>query len=127
MFHRLYCHLETEEYVLFVNAGCEAPHEVDSGMKFVGDTYYEGGNAFRTNEPITEAGDCPFIYQYARLGNVCYRFNDLPPGDYFVDLHFTEIVNTSGPKGMRVFNVYVQEEKASVQAKILACFLFSIC
>ncbi|KAB1211060.1 Kinesin-4 [Morella rubra] len=95
----------TEEYVLFVNAGCEAPHEVDSGMKFVGDTFYEGGNAFRTNEPITEAGDCPFIYQYARLGNVCYRFNDLPPGDYFVDLHFTEIVNTSGPKGMRVFNV----------------------
>jgi kinesin family protein C2/C3 len=98
---------------MFVNAGGEAPNEVDSITKFVGDTYYEGGDVLRTNEPITEAGDCPFIYQSARLGNFCYRFNDLPPGNYLVDLHFVEIINTNGPKGMRVFNVYIQEEKAS--------------
>ncbi|XP_062145480.1 kinesin-like protein KIN-14R [Alnus glutinosa] len=101
----------TEECVMFVNAGGEAPNEVDSITKFVGDTYYEGGDVLRTNEPITEAGDCPFIYQSARLGNFCYRFNDLPPGNYLVDLHFVEIINTNGPKGMRVFNVYIQEEK----------------
>lgn len=98
---------------MFVNAGGEAPNEVDSSTKFVGDKYYDGGTDLRTNESITEAGDCPFIYQSARLGNFCYRFNDLSPGDYFVDLHFAEIINTNGPKGMRVFNVYIQEEKAS--------------
>ncbi|XP_023887362.2 kinesin-like protein KIN-14R [Quercus suber] len=101
----------TEECVMFVNAGGEAPNEVDSSMKILGDTYYDGGHGLRTNEPITEAGDCPFIYQSARLGNFCYRFTDLPPGDYFIDLHFAEIINTNGPKGMRVFNVYIQEEK----------------
>ncbi|GMY12069.1 kinesin-like protein KIN-14R [Fagus crenata] len=101
----------TDEYVMFVNAGGEAPNEVDSSMKFLGDTYYEGGHGFRTNEPIAEAGDCPFIYQSARLGNFCYCFTDLPPGDYFIDLHFAEIISTNGPKGMRVFNVYIQEEK----------------
>ena len=109
----LHCLLEPEECVMFVNAGGEAPNEVDSSMKILGDTYYDGGHGLRTNEPITEAGDCPFIYQSARLGNFCYRFTDLPPGDYFIDLHFAEIINTNGPKGMRVFNVYIQEEKAS--------------
>ncbi|KAK2656623.1 hypothetical protein Ddye_009675 [Dipteronia dyeriana] len=101
----------TDEYVLFVNAGGEASDEVDSRMKFLGDTYFEGGSVLRTNEPISEAGDYSFIYQSARLGNFCYRFNHLPPGAYVVDLHFAEIINTNGPKGMRVFNVFLQEEK----------------
>ncbi|KAK3211129.1 hypothetical protein Dsin_015835 [Dipteronia sinensis] len=101
----------TDEYVLFVNAGGEASDEVDSRMKFLGDTYFEGGSVLRTNEPISEAGDYSFIYQSARLGNFCYRFNRLPPGAYVVDLHFAEIINTNGPKGMRVFNVFLQEEK----------------
>jgi len=48
---------------MFVNAGGEAPNEVDSITKFVGDTYYEGGDVLRTNEPITEAGDCPLSFQ----------------------------------------------------------------
>ncbi|KAL5755256.1 hypothetical protein ACOSP7_023476 [Xanthoceras sorbifolium] len=101
----------TDEYVVFVNAGGEASDEVDSSMKFLGDTYYDGGNVMRTNEHITEAGDYPFIYQSARLGNFCYRFNHLSPGEYVVDLHFAEIINTNGPKGMRVFNVFLQEEQ----------------
>lgn len=105
--------LEPGEFVLFVNAGGEASDEVDCSMKFLGDTYFEGGNVLRTNEHICDAGDYPFIYQSARFGNFCYRFNDIPPGHYYVDLHFAEIINTNGPKGMRVFNVFVQEEKAS--------------
>ncbi|GAY38819.1 hypothetical protein CUMW_039610 [Citrus unshiu] len=107
-FIRSYC---TGEFVLFVNAGGEASDEVDCSMKFLGDTYFEGGNVLRTNEHICDAGDYPFIYQSARFGNFCYRFNDIPPGHYYVDLHFAEIINTNGPKGMRVFNVFVQEEK----------------
>ncbi|KAF5454378.1 hypothetical protein F2P56_024049 [Juglans regia] len=110
----------TEECVLFINAGGEAANEVDSSTKFVGDTHYEGGNVFRTNESITEGGDFPFIYQSARLGNFSYHFNDLPPGDYFVDLHFAEIINTNGPKGMRVFNIYVQEEKVLSELDIFS-------
>lgn len=107
-FIRSYC---TDEFVVFVNAGGEASDEVDCSMKFLGDTYFEGGNVLRTNEQISDAGDYPFIYQSARFGNFFYRFNDIPPGDYSVDLHFAEIVNTNGPKGIRVFNVFVQEEK----------------
>ncbi|KAJ9177490.1 hypothetical protein P3X46_012706 [Hevea brasiliensis] len=100
-----------DEIVMFVNAGDEAAIEADSSVKFLGDTNFEGGNVLRTNELINEAGDYPFIYQSARLGNFCYRFDNLPSGGYFVDLHFAEIINTNGPKGMRVFNVFIQEEK----------------
>ncbi|KAE8704075.1 Kinesin-like protein KIFC3 [Hibiscus syriacus] len=109
----------TDEIVMFINAGGEALYEADSSMKLLGDTYFEGGNVMQTNEPITEAGDCPSIYWSARIGSFWYRFNNLPPGDYFVDLHFAEIINTNGPKGMRIFNVYVQEEKASYISKSL--------
>lgn len=120
---------EADDYVMFVNAGGEALNGADSSIKFLGDTFYEGGNVLRTNEHITDAGDYPFIYQSARLGNFRYRFNNLPPGDYYIDLHFTEIINTNGPKGMRVFNVFIQEEKASLikQYKHSICFLFFVC
>ncbi|KAJ9670289.1 hypothetical protein PVL29_026684 [Vitis rotundifolia] len=100
-----------EEVVIFVNAGDETSREADSNMKFLADTFFQGGDVLRTEECIIEGGDCPFIYQSARLGNFSYRFENLHPGDYFVDLHFVEIINTDGPKGMRVFNVFVQEEK----------------
>ncbi|XP_022751140.1 kinesin-like protein KIN-14R isoform X1 [Durio zibethinus] len=101
----------TDEIVMFINAGGEALNEADSSMKFLADSYFDGGSVMWTNEHITEAGDYPIIYRSARLGSFCYRFNNLPPGNYFIDLHFAEIINTSGPKGMRVFNVYMQEEK----------------
>ncbi|OMO72976.1 hypothetical protein COLO4_27381 [Corchorus olitorius] len=101
----------TEGIMMFINAGGKALDEADSSMKFLEDSYFEGGHVMQTNEHIAEAGDCPFIYQSARIGNFSYRFNNLPPGDYIVDLQFAEIINTNGPKGMRVFNVYMQEEK----------------
>ncbi|PON40942.1 Kinesin-like protein [Parasponia andersonii] len=95
----------TAEYVMFVNVGGDAEYDADSGIKFLRDTCYEGGNVLRTNEQIPDAGDFPFIYRSARLGDFCYRFYDLSPGEYYVDLHFNEIINTNGPKGMRLFNV----------------------
>ncbi|XP_059644265.1 kinesin-like protein KIN-14R [Cornus florida] len=101
----------TEEVLLFVNAGGVTSMEVESNMTFMADNFFHGGDVFQTEEHITEGGDFPFIYQSARLGNFDYRFNNLPPGKYYVDLHFVEIINTYGPKGMRVFNVYMQDEK----------------
>ncbi|XP_057492870.1 kinesin-like protein KIN-14R [Actinidia eriantha] len=101
----------TEEVVLFVNAGGEASNEADSSMSFMADSFFQGGDIFRTEEHITEGGDYAFIYQSARLGNFCYRFENLPPGEYYIDLHFVEIINTYGPKGMRVFNIFMQDEK----------------
>ncbi|GMI94118.1 MALECTIN DOMAIN KINESIN 2 [Hibiscus trionum] len=110
----------TDEIVMFINAGGEALNEADSNMKFLEDSYFDGGSVIRTNEHITEAGDYPFIYRSARFGNFQYRLNNLLPGNYFIDLHFAEIINTSGPKGMRVFNVYMQEEKILSDVDIFA-------
>ncbi|GAA0168157.1 microtubule binding motor protein [Lithospermum erythrorhizon] len=97
--------------VLFINAGAEASAGPDPSISLVSDKYFEGGDIFQTEEIIAEGGDCPYIYQSARLGNFSYRIGDLPPGDYVVDLHFAEIINICGPKGMRVFNVFIQDEK----------------
>ncbi|OIV93026.1 hypothetical protein TanjilG_20688 [Lupinus angustifolius] len=108
------------EYFMFVNAGGEAFNEADDGITFLNDTFFDSGNVFRTDEQIVGAGDYPFIYQSARLGSFCYRIDSLPPGNYVVDLHFVEIINTNGPKGMRVFNVYIQEEKVLSELDIFA-------
>lgn len=102
-----------EDYIIFINAGSEAPNQEDSILKFQGDTFYSGGDVLSTNECIIDCGDYPFIYESARFGNFSYSFNNIQPGEYFVDLHFVEIIFTNGPKGMRVFNVFIQEEKAS--------------
>ncbi|XP_047323551.1 kinesin-like protein KIN-14R [Impatiens glandulifera] len=101
----------TEDMVMFIIAGGVIPAEVDSSMKFIDDSYYEGGDVFQTDEPITDAGDFSFLYQSARIGDFSYHFKNVTPGDYYVDLHFIEIINTYGPKGMRVFNVFMQDEK----------------
>ncbi|KAH7853662.1 hypothetical protein Vadar_005215 [Vaccinium darrowii] len=92
------------------NSGGEALVDTTT---FMADTFFQGGDAFQNDEHIVESGDHAFIYQSARLGNFCYRVDNIPPGDYYVDLHIVEIINTYGPKGMRVFNLFMQEEKAS--------------
>ncbi|KAM7276450.1 hypothetical protein ACFE04_018316 [Oxalis oulophora] len=109
-----------DEVVMFVNAGGEALNQDTSTVKISGDACFEGGSVLRTNELITDPGDYPFIYQSARFGNFCYRLCDLPPGNYFVDLHFAEIINTHGPTGIRVFDVYMQEEKVLSEFDIFA-------
>lgn len=105
--------LQLEEIVLFVNAGSKESIEPDFGISFRGDKFFEGGDTFQTEELISSGGDYPFIYQSARLGDFCYRIDGLSPGDYFLDLHFVELINIDGPKGMRVFNVFVKDEMAS--------------
>ncbi|KAI8018294.1 Kinesin-like protein KIN-14R [Camellia lanceoleosa] len=100
-----------EEVLMFVNAGGDAAIEADSTIRFMADTCFQGGDIFQTDEHITGGGDYAFIYRSARLGNFCYRFDNFPPGEYYVDLHFVEIIKTCGPKGMRVFNVFMQDEK----------------
>ena len=116
--------------MLFLNSGAQASVEIDSSMKFLADYYFQGGNIFQTEEYITEGGDCPFIYRSARLGNCSYVIDNLPPGDYCIDLHFVEIINVFGPKGMRTFNVFMQEEKASslsmrIWSDVFSCSLFA--
>ncbi|XP_042506668.1 kinesin-like protein KIN-14R isoform X2 [Macadamia integrifolia] len=106
-FERVNC----TDFVMSVNAGGETLREEDANKIFMSDICFQGGEVLRTEESIIDGGDFPSIYQSARFGNFSYRFDNLPPGDYFVDLHFAEIINTGGPKGMRTFNVYVQEEK----------------
>ncbi|KAL9160716.1 hypothetical protein ABFS82_08G218700 [Erythranthe guttata] len=101
----------SDEIVLFVNAGANTSKELDSGIKILEDDFFEGGDTFQTEEFISNGGDCSFIYQSARLGSFSYSIKNLPPGDYYLDLHFVEIININGPKGMRVFNVFMQDEK----------------
>lgn len=98
--------------MIFVNSGGEALENEDSNFHVKPDIFFQGGDVLRTDEPVIDGGNFPSIYQSARFGNFCYQFENLSPGDYFVDLHFAEIVNTNGPKGMRVFDVFIQEEKA---------------
>ncbi|KAA8528377.1 hypothetical protein F0562_035732 [Nyssa sinensis] len=111
----------TENIVTFVNAGGEAVEEVgDSSMLIMPDIAFQGGDVLRTDESIIHGGDFVPLYQSARFGNFCYWFHSLSTGDYFVDLHFAEIINTNGPKGMRVFDVYMQEEKVVSELDIYA-------
>uniref|UniRef100_A0A0D3FCX9 Kinesin motor domain-containing protein n=1 Tax=Oryza barthii TaxID=65489 RepID=A0A0D3FCX9_9ORYZ len=51
-----------------------------------------GGDAIETSEDIVEGGDYPSLYHSARYGNFSYKIDGLAPGDYFLDLHFAEII-----------------------------------
>lgn len=103
-----------ENIVKFVNAGGENMNGLGNSANFItSDTSFVGGDVLRTEERISDDGDLGPLYQSARFGNFCYQFDNLPAGDYLIDLHFAEIINTNGPKGMRVFDVFMQEEKAS--------------
>lgn len=110
---------------MLVNAGGGTTMEADTSV-FKPDMCYEGGNVFKTEANITDGGDYPSIYQSARCGNFSYKFKGLLPGDYFVDLHFVEIIYTNGPKGMRVFNVFVQEEKVCQFQHNISLIIFCI-
>lgn len=90
----------------------------DLTIRVESDGYFQGGDVLRTDESISDGGDMPFLYQSARFGNFSYRFDNISPGKYLVDLHFAEIVNINGPKGMRVFDVFMQEEKVR---KLCSC------
>ncbi|KAK9096668.1 hypothetical protein Sjap_022165 [Stephania japonica] len=105
--------IDSEDIVMFVNAGGGLLFEGkgDFLKKLKPDFCFQGGQVSRTEENLIEGGDYPSIYQSLRYGNFCYKFDNLLPGDYIIDLHFAEIIYSNGPKGMRVFNVFLQEEK----------------
>ncbi|CAL4920379.1 unnamed protein product [Urochloa decumbens] len=111
----------SDDSVLFINAGGGAIEGCDSYVKVTGDSFFEGGDVIEIpNENIIEGGDCPSIYHSARYGSFSYKFDGLAPGDYFIDLHFAEIHYTYGPKGIRTFDVLVQDEKILSQLDVYA-------
>uniref|UniRef100_J3LJ82 Kinesin motor domain-containing protein n=1 Tax=Oryza brachyantha TaxID=4533 RepID=J3LJ82_ORYBR len=120
-----------DDSVLVINAGGTAIEGCEPPSKFSGDSFFEGGDAIETSENIVDGGDYPSLYHSARYGNFSYKFDGLAPGDYFLDLHFAEIVNTYGPKGIRAFDVLVQEEKANILTcmthDFVSQFIFRFC
>ena len=107
---------EGSVYVVSVNAGGE---DIEAeGAVFLEDSSFRGGDVTRTNASIGDGGS-ESLYQTARIGNFSYSFGSLEPGKYIVDLHFAEIVFVDGPPGMRLFDVYIQEEKVKKPHKII--------
>lgn len=93
-----------------LNAGALAPTFSAGGTQYLKDQFFQGGDVLRTEEYISGTSE-PSLYQTARYGNVTYKFANLPCGEYFIDLHFAEIVFAVGPSCMRVFDVHIQDEK----------------
>ncbi|KAK9085934.1 hypothetical protein Sjap_026345 [Stephania japonica] len=97
--------------IISINSGGRDEAVIYGGIDFKRDSYFVGGDVMRTEAWASESeGDCA-LYQSARVGNFSYKFESLEPGIYIVDLHFAEIIFTHGPQGMRVFDVFIQEEK----------------
>lgn len=102
--------LKSEELLQAISVNAGAPSDaVDlDGINYVEDNWYKGGDTIRSDEI-----EHP-LYQTARFGDFCYNFSSLEPGNYVVDLHFAEIVFTNGPPGMRVFDVYLQDQNVRI-------------
>ncbi|KAJ7560229.1 hypothetical protein O6H91_04G119000 [Diphasiastrum complanatum] len=98
------------DFVVAINSGGSGLLETCYGISFIEDSFFSGGDVLRTCEIISETEE-PFLYQTARYGNVAYTLSDLSIRDYFVDLHFAEIIFTNGPPGMRVFDIFLQGNK----------------
>ncbi|KAG8073132.1 hypothetical protein GUJ93_ZPchr0006g42715 [Zizania palustris] len=109
-----------DDFVMFINAGGSVIEGGEPSSRFSSDSFFEGGDVIETSEVIIEGGDYPSLYCSARYGNFSYKFDGLAPGDYFLDLHFAEIVNTYGPKGTRAFDVLLQEEKILSELDVYA-------
>ncbi|XP_028553998.1 kinesin-like protein KIN-14R isoform X3 [Dendrobium catenatum] len=103
---------EAERSILSLNAGGVDGSVAYNGKTFEQDNFYTGGDIIRTDD-VQAWDDREYaLYHSARFGDFSYEFPNLEEGDYLVDLHLAEIVFTNGPSGIRVFDVYIQEEKA---------------
>ncbi|KAJ3682146.1 hypothetical protein LUZ60_014719 [Juncus effusus] len=96
---------QKDDFVLLLNSGGKTLDKISA------DSFFEGGEIMETDEQISDGGDFISLYQSARYGDFFYKIQDLPAGNYMVDFHFAEIVYNFGPKGMRTFNIFVQDEK----------------
>ncbi|XVF79477.1 hypothetical protein PTKIN_Ptkin14bG0225700 [Pterospermum kingtungense] len=104
-------HKEEEHLqVMSINAGCLNGTVEFDGITFLDDDFYVGGDVIRTDSIVGD-GVGSSLYNTARFGDFSYKFSTLESGFYSVDLHFAEIVFTSGPPGVRLFDVFIQEEK----------------
>ncbi|GFZ05160.1 di-glucose binding protein with Kinesin motor domain-containing protein [Actinidia rufa] len=106
--------------VVSINSGSLDGATTLDGTDFLEDSFFTGGDVIRTATKIGD-GQAIGLYQTARFGNFSYRFKTIERGIYVVDLHLAEIVFTDGPPGMRVFDVYIQEQKAVSCIDIYAC------
>lgn len=112
--------------MLAINAGGSSLSSKTYGFEFSKDQYCSGGDVLETKEVISQTRE-PFFYQTARHGNVSYAIPNLLRGHYVVNLHFAEIVFTSGPPGMRVFDISIQGHKVTLSLTCLAFVLLPHC
>ncbi|TYI41660.1 hypothetical protein ES332_A01G041500v1 [Gossypium tomentosum] len=100
-----------EDYpAISINAGClNGAVELD-GVIYSNDDCFVGGDVIIADRIVGDGGGNS-LYNTARLGDFSYNFLTLECDFYAIDLHFAEIVFTTGPPGIRVFDVFVQEEK----------------
>ncbi|KAK2968705.1 hypothetical protein RJ640_005892, partial [Escallonia rubra] len=105
--------------VMNINSGSTDRLVILNGRKFLEDNCFCGGDTMRTDATIGDGEG--LIYQTARFGNFSYNFKNLESGNYIVDLHLAEIVFTHGPPGLRVFDVFIQEQKVVSCLDIYAC------
>ncbi|XP_068654035.1 kinesin-like protein KIN-14Q isoform X2 [Aristolochia californica] len=111
--------LESGLPVASINVGGIDRVAAQGGIQFQEDNFFTGGEVISTDAKIGDRGEVG-LYQTARYGNFSYHFQDLEAGSYLVDLHFAEIVFTEGPPGMRVFDIFIQEEKVASGIDIYA-------
>lgn len=102
--------LEKPNPVISINAGGVDTPVTLGGVEFQKDGFFYGGDVIRTEATIGDSAGLE-MYQSARFGNFSYKFQSLEAGTYSVELHLAEIIFTNGPVGMRVFDVFIQEEK----------------
>ncbi|XP_031112655.1 kinesin-like protein KIN-14Q [Ipomoea triloba] len=103
-----------------INVGSTDCINFQGDTQFSKDKFFTGGDTIRTDAIVGDGG-ASGLYQSARFGNFLYNFEIMDAGCYLVDLHFAEIVLTNGPPGMRVFDVYIQEQKVISSLDIYAC------
>ncbi|XP_071907268.1 kinesin-like protein KIN-14Q isoform X2 [Coffea arabica] len=110
---------ETSMPLMSINVGSTDVIVSPQGVKFSEDQYFSGGDTTNTRIAVGDGEDFN-LYQSARLGNITYSLKTMGPGFYRVDLHFAEIVFIDGPSGMRVFDVFIQEQKVVSSLDIYA-------
>lgn len=89
---------------------CGGPAYTDkAGIVYQADTYFSGGQTYKTNDPIEGTNDGT-LYQTERWGKFSYAI-PVVNGDYTVTLKFAEIYAYGKWAGMRVFNVKIEGKK----------------
>ncbi|EOY13849.1 Di-glucose binding protein with Kinesin motor domain, putative [Theobroma cacao] len=114
-----YVHKEHEHLpVISINARCiNGAVELD-GVIYSDGGCYVGGDVIRTDSVVGD-GVGNSLYNTAQFGDFSYKFSSLESGFYNVDLLFAEIVFTTGPPGIRVFDVFIQQEKVGAHKPLV--------